>query len=309
MSGGLAEAVGEAGAGPPFEPGDLLVAVNDVAQPVDFRAGITGKGRYWHCDTSLTRKAAFHAGADGLIIGLVWDPAHRVVFATFPRLSRIKAFDTSGQPRSLILPPQRPYGNIVRHVSGDLLAGVHVNGEEPHQIAPGAGKLVRFDPMGGGRETFNVEVDGGRGGRHGLSGLATGRAAPDIVHYVSEAGSRLSRYDINARRQLSDLHIFAEGDARTYGLAVRDNGEVVMATGNGAVRLDPDGRIIQTYGVPTPRGWTRAALSADGRHFYLGNFMEGLLHRRDIETGDIVASLDVGLRGALTAVVEIPPAC
>ncbi len=308
MSGGTAEAVHEAEGAPSFDPGDLIVAVNDVAQPVDFRAGVTGKGRYWHCDSSLTRKAEFHAGADGLIIGLAWDARHRIVFATLPRISRIMAFEASGQPRSLILPPRRPYGNIVCHASGDLLAGIHVNGVEPDQFIRGAGKLVRFDPMGGSRETFNVEIDGGRGGRHGVSGLATGPAAPDIVHYVSEAGSRLSRYDINARRQLPDLHIFAEGDARTYGLAIRDNGDVVMATGNGAVRLDPDGRIIQTYVVPTPRGWTRTALSADGRHFYLGNFMEGLLHRRDIETGDIVASLDVGLRGALTAVVEIPPA-
>lgn len=309
MSGGAAEAAREQVAPSPVEGGDLLVAVNDVAQPVDFRAGVTGEGRYWHCDSSLRKKAEVRTGQDGLVIGLAWDAARRTVFVTLPRLSRIMAFDASGDPQPAILPPRRAYGNIVRHASGHLLAGVHVSGAEPGIVPPGGGKLVLFDPAGGGWDAFDVEIDGGRGGRHGVSGLAVAAAAPDVVHYVSEAGMRLSRYDIEARRQLPDLLVLSDGDARTYGLAVRDNGEVVMATGNGAVRLDPDGRIMQAYDVPTPRGWTRAALSADGRHFYLGNFMEGLLHRRDVETGEIVARLDVGLRGALTAIVEIPPVC
>lgn len=307
MSDEAAEPMCEPDGLPSFAPGDLLVAVNDVAQPVDFRTGIAGQGRYWHCDAFLQKKAEFPTGANGLIIGLAWDDARRIIFATFPRLSRIMAFDASGRPQSAIFPPPRRYGNIVQHASGHLIAGIHVN--EPERAGTDDGRLVRFNPIGGGGESFDVAIDGGRGGRHGVSGLAVGRAAPDIVHYVSEAGLRLSRYDIGARRQLTDFHVFADGDARTYGLAVRDNGEVVMATGNGAVRFDPEGRLMQTYAVPTPRGWTRAALSADNRHFYLGNFMEGHLHRRDIETGDIVARLDVGLRGALTAALEIPPAC
>jgi hypothetical protein len=278
--------------------GELIIAVNDVAQPVDFRAGISGKGRCWQCDASLRKQRAFYTGEDGLLIGLAWDAPRRTLFASIPRLSRLLAIDPAGQRPPALVASDRPYGAIVPHPSGDVIAGVHVNSD------PG-GKLVRIDPVSRAVQCFDVEVDGGRGGRHGVTGLALRAGEPDILYYVSEAGLRVSRYDIANARQLSDLHVMGERDARTYGLAVRDCGEVLMATGNGAVRLGIDGRIIQTYAVPTPRGWTRATLSADGRHFYLGNFMEGILQRRDIETGGTVAELDVGLRGALTALVEI----
>lgn len=300
MSGNDIPPVQTPGSAPAFVPGDLLIAVNDVAQPVDFRAGVSGRGRYWHCDAFFRKKRAFHIGENGLIIGLAWDAASQTVIASMPRLSKLVAVDAQGRARALRFPPARPYGALAWHASGDLIAGIHVNNAEPE------GKLVRFNPFTGDQEAFDVAIDGGRGGRHGITGLATRADAPDIIRYVSEAGRRICQYDIGKRRQLPDWHVMADGDARTYGLAIRDCGEVLMATGNGAIRFSPEGQVMQRYAVPTPRGWTRAALSADGRHFYLGNFMEGLLQRRDIETGETVAEHDVGLRGALTALVEIP---
>lgn len=290
-----------------IEEGDVFVAVNEVAQPVDLRAGVRGYGRYWHCDRSLNRKAEVRTGEYGLIVGLAFDPRRQIVFATSPRLSRIMAFDALGAAVGLQLPPNRSYGNILSDPAGRLVAGIHTNDTVPAADPWGNGKLVRFDPFAGGCEFFDVEIDGGRGNRHGVSGLAIHPGEQDVVYYVSEAGQRLCRYDMVARRQLPDLLVLNEGEARTYGLGIRASGEVVMATGTGAVHLDPEGRTIRTYDVPAARGWTRASLCADGRHFYLGNFIEGILQRRDIETGEIVAMLDVELKGALTAVAEFTP--
>ncbi len=288
-------------------PGDVFVVVNETEQPLDIKAGIKGYGCYWHCDHALKIKAKIWTGDYGLLIGLGFEPKRRLVYVSSPQMSKIMAFDMEGNEVPVKLPPRRRYGNLVVDPTGRIVIGVHsAYGDPVDEDGHGTGTLVRFDPVGGDFEFFNNQVDGGRGGHHYVSNLALTHDGR-VAFYVSEAGHRVCRYDLAERRQLPDFHVFDGGQDTTYGLGVLPSGDVIMATGIGVVRFDPSGRIIRRYDVPAVRGWTRARLAPDARHFYLGNFLEGVLQRRDIETGEIVAELDVQRKGALTAVVEPAP--
>ena len=215
------------------------------------------------------------------------------------------ACDSSGaqhRPGSFL--PERRYGNMALARNGDILIGVHSLYGTPIEDEHGAGKLVRFNPQTGAVRFHDVEIDGGRGGRHCISNLAL---APDdtTVYYVSEAGRRVGRYDTGSGRQLPDFIAFAEEDAlRTYGLGVLPGGEVLMASGSGAVLFGPRGELLTHYDVPLENGWTRARPALDGKHFYLSNFLHGLLQRRDIATGAVVSELNTGLKCSLLSLSE-----
>src|SRR5690606_11661759 len=165
---------------------------------------------------------------------------------------------------------------------------------------------VRFDPVSGAFAFYDIEIDGGRSGKHYVSNLAL---APDgrTVFYVSEAGRRVMRYDIAARRQLDDFYNVPEAEGGTYGLSVADDGRVFMAMGTGAALFSPQGEVLRRYEVSADKGWTRARLCQDQRYFFLSNFLDGVLEKRDAATGAIVAKLDVGLKGSLTSVDEFTP--
>lgn len=296
--------VGEAA----LQAGDVIVAANDTEQPADFRAGLKGWGRLLHCDAALNIKGEWRTGRAGLVIGALVDGAGRFI-VTSPQLFELECFDAQMTPSAVTLPPRRRYGNMVADGQGGVLIGIHSgygDTDEPATDGLGDGKLVRFNPDTGLSESFDVEIDGGRGGKHYVSSLALG-ADGKTVFYTSEAGRRVMRYDIEARRQLEDFHRVPEADGATYGLDVDPRGRVLLATGVGAALMTPEGALIRRYDAEAPTGWTRAAFCADPRAFFFSNFLEGVLDRRDVETGEILASLSVGLSGSLTTAVEFTP--
>ncbi len=73
------------------------------------------------------------------------------------------------------------------------------------------------------------------------------------------------------------------------------------------MRLSPRGDIAKTYDAPFDSGWTRAQPALDGKHFYLSNFLHGLLQRRNIATGEVAAELRTGLKCSLLSLAEYPP--
>jgi sugar lactone lactonase YvrE len=292
-----------------FAPGDLFICATDVEEAtLDFRKGISGKGRILHCDSAFHVKTEIWTGDEGLIVGLAFDPIGRALYITNPQAYTVKRLDADGTllDRGAAFLPHRRFGNLVFRKDGTALIGVHSFHGAAVEDAYGDGKLVSFDPR---RETFEfhtVEIDGGRGGKHCISNITI---APDdrTVFYASEAGRRLSRYDVVAKKQLPPFLELASDDPRgTYGVQVRANGEVVMAAGIGLCRFAPDGALIQTYPVAEKKGWTRVKLALDGVHLFVGNFLDGILEKRVIETGELVASFNIERKGALTSVVEIP---
>jgi len=295
-------------------PGDLFVVLNEIDQShIDYRKGISGQCRIMHYDRDFNPKGELRTGEEGMLVGLLYNPNDRRLYATNPQLNSLLACDPSGaqewRPLAGGYLPRRRYGNMALAGNGDIVIGVHSLYGAAVEDEHSDGKLIRFNPQAEAVRFFDVEIDGGRGGRHCVSNLAL--AADDAtVYYVSEAGRRVCRYDTGARRQLADFLAFGDGGEamRTYGLGLLPGGEVLMACGSGAVLLSPSGDIARTYDAPFDSGWTRAQPALDGKHFYLSNFLHGLLQRRNIATGEVTAALNTGLKCSLLSLAECPPA-
>ncbi|MCY3940341.1 MAG: SMP-30/gluconolactonase/LRE family protein [Gammaproteobacteria bacterium] len=289
-----------------MQPGDLFLVLNEIDQShIDYRKGISGQCRIVHYDRDFNARGELWTGEAGMLVGLLYNPCDRRLYATNPQCNSVLAYDASGAQHRLDgYLPERRYGNMALARNGDILIGVHSLYGAPVEDEHGDGKLIRFNPQTRAVNFHEVEIDGGRGGRHCISNLALD-ADDRTVYYVSEAGRRLCRYDTESRRQLSDFVTFGEDDAvRTYGLGLLPGGEVLMASGSGAVLFNSRGEVLQNYDVPLENGWTRAKPALDGEHFYLSNFLHGLLQRRNIATGDVVGELNTGLKCSLLSLSE-----
>ncbi len=286
--------------------GDFFLALNEIDQSnIDFRKGISGLCRIVHYDRDFNPKGELWTGESGLLVGLLYNPNDRRLYATNPQKNSLLVYDTAGKKHRLTsYLPVRRYGNMALARNGDIVIGVHSLYGALIEDEFGDGKLIRFNPHTEAVSFFEVEIDGGRRGRHCISNLAI---APDdqTIYYVSESGRRLCRYDTQSGSQLDDFLAFTDEDSlRTYGMGVLPGGEVLMACSSGAVLFGPEGEILRSYDVPFDKGWTRAKLALDGEHFYLSNFTQGLLQRRNIETGKVVNELSTGLKCSMLSLTE-----
>jgi hypothetical protein len=130
---------------------------------------------------------------------------------------------------------------------------------------------------------------------------------PDGRHltYVSENGRRVMQFDLANGRQLPDLFALPPDDAMgTCGLARHPDGPLMMATGSGIALFDDEGRVMRRLDVPARKGWTRVQLSKDGLTFFVGNFFDGIIQRRDLRTFSVVAERDIGRKFSLTGIAE-----
>jgi hypothetical protein len=291
----------------PFATGDLLVAATDVDdRNVDLR-NHSGAGRVLHFGADFAPKGELRTGQTGLVVGLAVDPADRALYACDPGSQTISRFEPDGRCSGLApLLPRTRIGSMLFLPDGRFVAGLHSRiGETPGSVVP---RLWLGSFREGRVEALVAEVDGGKFGFHCITHVALG-ADGRTLHYVSEAGRRLMRYDLVARRQLPDLLQLDQGDARgTYGPAVLRDGRVLMATGSGAVMLSPDDQPLRDYEFGSARGWSRLTLALDQRRFHVGNFVEGRLETRDVESGALLHVLDIQRRYCLSGVAEVPAA-
>lgn len=289
----------------PFHAGDLFLAATDVDdRNVDLR-NHAGPGRILHLDSRLQRRTELYTGQTGLVVGLAVDPTDGALYACDPGSQTVTRFTRDGLCAGPVdFLPRARIGSLLFLPDGRFVAGLHSKLGEPPD-APGPrlwlGTARSRSPAG-----FAAEVDGGKFGFHCITHMSLG---PDgrTLYYVSENGRRLMRWDIETHRQLPDLLRLAADDTRgTFGPAVRADGRVWMATGSGAVLISPDGRIEREIAASRPRGWSRLTLSLDGATFYLGNFIEGLLEKRDADSGELILTYDIHRKYSLSGVVEYP---
>ncbi len=286
-------------------PGDLLVAATDVDDTeVDLRRH-AGAGRILHYDPDYRLLGEWRTGQTGLVVGLALDPGDGRLYACDPGSQTISVFSTSGQLLGLspALPRAR-IGALLFTAASRFVAGLHSRiGEDPAQPASRlyAGSLE--PPVCRG---LAAAVDGGRQGFHCITHMALG---PDqrTLFYVSEAGRRLMRFDLQSEQQLPDFLHFAADDPRgTFGPAVLADGKVWIATGRGAECFAADGQLLCSVAPDIERGWSRLTLANDGACFFLGNFLAGILEKRSSADGRLLASLDIKRRYSLSGVVQVP---
>jgi sugar lactone lactonase YvrE len=289
----------------PFHAGDLFLAATDVDdRNVDLR-NHAGPGRVLHLDARLQPRASLYTGQTGLVVGLAVDPTDGALYACDPGSQTVTRFTPDGLCAGPVeFLPRARIGSLLFLPDGRFVAGLHSKiGEAPD--APGP-RLWLGTAQSRSAAGFAAEIDGGKFGFHCVTHISLG---PDgrTLHYVSENGRRLMRWDIETRSQLPDLLRLDADDPRgTFGPAVRADGRVWMATGAGAVLIGPDGRIEREIAATRPRGWSRLTLALDGASFYLGNFIEGLLEKRDADSGELILTHDIHRKYSLSGVAEYP---
>jgi len=291
----------------PFEPGDILIASTDVDDSnIDLRR-LTGAGRILHFDHDFQLKNTLWTDQVGLVVGIGLDPETGNLYTADPHNQNIVAFDAEGTRIGAVDGlPKRPFGSIAFDEAGRVLLGVHSARQAPPEDAYGEAKLFVWAPKTHNIDGYTPEIDGGRTGWHCLTSL-TYDSSSSLLYYASEGGRRVSRFNVATGEQESDYILFDEDDtARTYGLGLLANGDMLMATGDGACRLTPEGERVQSYDVSIDKGWTRISmLSPDADTFYLNNFLEGILQRRDVNSGEVLAEFDIERKCSLCGVAEV----
>ena len=285
-----------------FEAGDILLAASDVDdRNIDLR-NHKGPGRILHLGADFSAKGELRTGAQGLLVGLAVDPADGSIWTADPTGRAVFHFDADGVLLSSPELPSRPWGTVVFGPDGGMYLGVHTQRGAAPEDALGGDKLVRLED-GRIAESWPVETDGGHTGRHGLTSLGF-QDGGRLALYLSEGGRRVLRHDLMARRQLEDFLCFAESDTRrAYGVTVAGD-RVLVATGRSVMLLAGDGTALAEWPAVPEKGWTRVTPSRDGETFFFNNFLEGLIERRRLTDGVVVAAHDIARRCSLCGVAD-----
>lgn len=295
----------EPGSADAFAAGDLLVAASRVAQDDPNLRDLHGPGRVLQLSRDLTVRRELATGVDGLLVGVGLDPASGRLLCTDvrARCTTWLAADGSATPGPAVL-PVRAFGSLVFAPDGHCFLGVHSKRQPTPADGLGEGKLARAHFGESRLELLDVEVDGGRFGFHCVTHLALAPDAPVVV-YVSEGGRRVMRYDYAARRQLPDfLHLPPEDPRGTYGPALLADGTLLMATGNGFAWFREGGAELHRVECSPGRGWSRITLARDGASFFLSNFLEGIVQRRALPDGAVLAEVALGVRNCVSGLAE-----
>jgi sugar lactone lactonase YvrE len=291
----------------PAAPGDIYAAATDVDDAhVDLRAH-KGPGRILHYDEQFNLKGMLFTGLEGLVIGLALDAQNGVLYACDSQNRDISRFDVktgAKLPKAAFI-PARNFGSMMFISPREAVLGVHTfRGEDAANPSP---KLYLADFAAETATPLVVEIDGGKFGFHAVTHIGLD---PDgrTLYYVSEGGRRIMRYDLAARRQLSDFIVLEKDDPRgACGVEVAMDGRVLMATGAGCVLFAPDGTLLKTYDIPARKGWARIQWANAARsQFWINNFFDGIVQKRDLETGTILMEHDIGRKFSLCGLAEIP---
>jgi hypothetical protein len=281
----------------PFIPGDIFVTATDLDESARFP---TGHGRVRQYDRDWTLKAELETGAFGLISALVIDGTHTLHILD-PQARRI---DHIGSVQMQNLPP-RGYGSMIARGDGTYLLGEHMVGQIPG--FEGAGRVYHAGADGKIIREWDTETNGGMGGFLGVTHMALS-ADGDTLYHVSETGPHIYAHDLKADKRLGILYERRDPPPMVFGLACLADGDLIVATGGGARRLDAKGMIKQDYAMPAGRGWSVIVLRAGGDSFWALDFFGGIVALVDADSGTVRMTKDLGLPKALAGLAEMPSA-
>jgi len=290
-----------------FAPGDIFLGATDVDDSnVDLRKH-AGDGRVLHYDANFNLKGEMRTGMRGLIIGIDVDEQARELLVCDSQNRAITRFDSAGQkldPWPFL--PARPFGSVMFDRAGRAILGVH--SDRPGLTPPGAGGhgafLYRADPRAGTIDELQCDFDGGKFGFHRVTHMYVVPDGSRLI-YVSENGRRVMQYDLANSKQLPDVLVLPPDDTiGTCGLALHPDGLLMMATGSGAAVFDRQGKVVRRIDVPERKGWSRLQRAKDGQSFYISNFFEGIIQRRDLQSFEVLAQHDIGRKYSLTGIAE-----
>ncbi len=289
----------------PFAPGDIFLGATDVDDTnVDLRKH-AGAGRVLHYDANFNLKGEYRTGLTGLVIGLDVNEVTKELLVCDSQNKAVTRFNAAGEKLDpWPFQPARSFGSAMCDAQGRVVLGVHSD----RPLPPGQGGhgafLYRIDPVKAAVEEFQCDFDGGKFGFHRVTHMYLTPDGAKLI-YVSENGHRVMQFDLTAGKQIPDLFILQARDGfGTCGLALHPNGSLMMATGSGAAVFDLQGRIMRAIDVSDRKGWSRLQRSKDGQTFFISNFFDGVIQRRDLATFNVLAEHDIGRKYSLTGIAE-----
>lgn len=295
-----------------FASGDIFVAATLLNNETDDHAG---EGRIIQYDADLNEKGVYWFDQPGHLIGGLKFDAEGALWAFDSQEFRIFRIGDGGVALPVVEFPKRSFSSVNFGSDGSIYLGEHVFGDEItvelHTVIPkmpgtdryGDGHIFRFDANGKLLNEYATETHGGMGGFLGVTMAALAPDEQSIV-YTSETGPRLMRYDIVNDKQLPDLLSYPEGQREMFfGMAYNGKGELMVTRGNRIDVLDDAGQVTRTYPLEG-FGWAILTACANDDYVLTSNFFNGEVVKVDTHSGEVVASVNVGVERSVAGIAE-----
>jgi hypothetical protein len=284
------------------QAGDLWVAATLVTDQT-LKLGLS---RIMLLGPDMAVKATLHTGDFGMVSGIAVNPVTGDLSALDPFARNVTRIAADGRrlPSQPLL-PGRGLGSMIFLKDGGALAGEHLCGLAPPFT--GEGRIARFDSEGRLVRFYRPQYHGGVAGFLGVTHL-TLLSDQKTVAYVSETGSTVYRYDIEADQQLEPLYVRTDPPGMVFGVTAVPGDDVLVCCGGEVRRVNEAGEVVRKYAVPEGRGWSFIRATNDGKSFWVGDFFSGALARIDLESGEIIASTKLDIPFGVTSIAEVQAA-
>lgn len=230
-------------------------------------------------DASGTFKMDLNAGGSGFTTGGAFDELGNFYVTNFSQ-SRVYVFDQFGAAVTNWSTGGVSAESIVFNIAGDMYVG-HADGDRD---------IRKFATDGTALGNTNVATSGRGSDWLDLSIDQT------TMFYTSE-GDEVFRYDLNSSTQLTNFASGLGGGA-AFALRLLGDGDgsdgLLVAKSASILRLDGTGAIVQSYDVASHSNWFALNLDSDGTSFWSGDYGTGQLHKFDINTGALLATILTG---------------
>jgi hypothetical protein len=221
--------------------------------------------------------------------------------------------------------------SVVLDAQGNLFVG-HARRNAPVlQCAAATGPIERgdiitkIDSSGACVGAYQVDVEGlaqaGDAGESREGADWVDLAADQRTIFYTSQGRRILRFDTQANTQLPDFAILPDEDPRcdptvppppglrcgqAFALRLLPDGGLLVADNINIKRLDASGQLVGSpYDRPGHDNWFSLNLDPDGVSFWSGDADTGQVHRFDLATGAVLASIDTGLVQGLLLGVSV----
>ena len=299
----------------------MFIGCTQLNNPDDDHAG---DGRILQFDRNLNLKGELWTeGGEHLVGGLEFD-GNGLLWA-FNDLLVLHVDAATGRQLPLsdkFLP--RSYRSASFDADGNVFLGEHMKAEKkpdtpiaqrttikfpviPGDGVLGYGYIYKYDNDWNLVKVFECET---APEMTGFKGVTHSTLHPDgrIFTYTTETGKRIMRYDVVNDEQMPDL-VTLPGDDLTDGnmvIAVKylSDGRLLVTRGDYMEILDEQGEVLASYPLET-FGWTDFDICADGEHCLISNIWEGTAVKLNIDSGEIVGSIDTGMKAPLRSVAGI----
>jgi outer membrane protein assembly factor BamB len=253
-----------------FQTNDLFAAVNFGRV---FWYDGSGGNQIFHME--------LNTGLFGPNAGMFIDPDGNLYVTNFGDGS-IAKFDNAGNLIDVnwaVTTTQQPE-SIVRDQNGDF----YVSSASPE------GLVHKFDQDGNLIRTFDFNLS--NVGRGGTDWMDLSEDNCTMFWTVEENNIRI--HDVCNDISLGIFNVNLLPYSYAFALRILPDGGILVANTEAIIRLDADGNQIQTYDAPSENFWFSLNLAPDCHEFWAGNWETGRAYRFDIETGNILESLDTG---------------